>query len=145
MLRAITTSDISQLLAIEVATQMAPWSEEIFRKCFQVDSRGWVIEQANGKITGFILVLVQTGECHILNLGVEPGQQRQGHGYKLLSHALTAAKQQGVEIAYLEVRRSNEHAIALYKKMDFKKIGERKSYYSAAEEREDAWVFAKVL
>lgn len=145
MLRAMTLSDISQLLAIETATQMAPWTEEVFKKCFQAASRGWVIEQAEGKVSGFILVLIQVNECHVLNLAVAPSQQRQGHGSRLLSHALTVAKRQGAEIAYLEVRCSNEHAIALYKKMNFKKIGERKNYYSTGEGYENAWVFAKIL
>lgn len=144
-LRTLTESDLSQLLAIEVAAQASPWSQETFERCFQLDGRGWVIEQAAGKIIGFILVLVQAGECHILNIGIEPSQQRQGHGFHLLTHALTEVKKQNVEIAYLEVRCSNENAIALYKKIGFKKIGERKNYYLMAEGREDAWVFAQHL
>jgi len=145
MLRTVTLSDVPQLLAIEAATQVEPWSEEIFKLCFQGDSRGWVIEQVNSKIIGFVLVLVQAGECHVLNLAVEPSQQRQGYGCKLLSYALTVAKQQGAEIAYLEVRSSNDNAIALYRKMGFGKIGERKNYYFTMDGREDALVYAICL
>jgi len=143
MLRAITESDIPQLCAIEIATQLAPWPRETFEKCFQARGLGWVITQPVDKVIGFILVFIQVGECHILNLCVDPSQQRQGYGAQLVSQALAEAKQQGATIAYLEVRSSNENAIALYKKMGFSKIGERKGYYSAAEGREDAWVFAK--
>ncbi len=144
MLRALTPSDIPQLCAIEAATQFSPWSPETFEKCFQAQSRGWAIVQED-QIIGFILVLVQVDECHILNICVDPRLQRQGYGTQLISQALTEAKHLSAEIAYLEVRCSNENAIALYKKMGFRKMSERKNYYSAAEGHEDAWVFAKKI
>lgn len=145
MLRVLTQSDIPQLCAIETATQLSPWSQETFEKCFHAQSRGWVIVQNGEKIIGFILALVQVGECHILNIGVDPSQQRQGYGTRLMGYALGDAKEQGAAVAYLEVRSSNENAIALYSKMGFSKIGERKGYYSAAEGCEDAWVFVSHL
>jgi ribosomal-protein-alanine N-acetyltransferase len=145
MLRTVTELDIPQLCAIEIATQSAPWPRETFEKCFQAKCHGWVIAEPADKVIGFILVFIQVGECHILNLCVDPNQQRQGYGAQLVSQALTEAKQQGATIAFLEVRSSNENAIALYKKMGFTKIGERKGYYSAAEGREDAWVFVSQL
>jgi ribosomal-protein-alanine N-acetyltransferase len=144
MVRCLNERDLSQLRVIEAATQTAPWSEEAFQRCFQANSQGWAVER-EGQIVGFILVLIQVGECHILNVGVLPAYQRQGHGRQLLEYALNQAIQQGASAAYLEVRRSNDKAIALYTSMGFKKIGERKNYYSAAEGREDAEVFAKEL
>ena len=145
MLRTVTSSDITKLCALEKATQADPWSREVFEKCFQAKSLGWVIDPTADKVTGFILILLQLNECHILNICVDPSLQRQGYGTQLLSHALMEAKQQGAEIVYLEVRRSNEKAIALYQKMGFEKMGERKDYYLAAGGREDAWVFARKL
>ncbi len=143
MLRPILQSDIPQLCALEAITQQSPWSQETFEKCFQAGSQGWAIVQPIDHIIGFIVVLMQVSECHILNICVAPNQHRQGYGSQLLSHALAEVKQQGAEIVYLEVRRSNKKAIALYERMGFSKVGERKNYYSAAEGREDAWVFAK--
>src|SRR5579862_9209889 len=145
MLRSASTEDIPQLCALEAATQLSPWPLETFEKCFQAQSHGWVIVSSENKIIGFIIVQMQMGECHILNLCVDPEHQHQGYGTQLLLTALTEAKQQGVVIAYLEVRRSNEKAINLYQKMGFSKVGERKNYYSAAEGLEDACVFARKL
>lgn len=145
MLRALRPLDLSQLRMIEAAIQIDPWSLETFERCFKIDSCGWVIEHTAGKVIGFIIVLIQAGECHILNMGVDPSQQCQGYGSKLLAHALAEAKKQGAAIAYLEVRRSNANAIALYRKMGFEKIGERNNYYSAAAGREDALVFSKSI
>ncbi len=145
MLRAVNPLDIPQLCILEATTQFAPWTQETFEKCMQAQCGGWVITLPADTIIGFILVLRQLNECHILNLCVDPDHQRQGFGSQLLTHALTDAKQHGATVAYLEVRHSNENAIALYTKMGFTKIGERKGYYSAAEGNEDAWVFVSHL
>ena len=63
----------------------------------------------------------------------------------MLEYALDYAKQQGAMAAYLEVRRSNTPAIALYQKMQFLPIGERKNYYTTVSGSEDALVFARNL
>ena len=62
-----------------------------------------------------------------------------------MEQALTHARRQGIGIAYLEVRRTNSHAINMYKKMQFLEIGERKDYYPGPSGSEDALIFAKSL
>ncbi len=145
MLRKLTSEDISQLVAIETATQISPWSKELFEQCFQMAGDGWGIESIEGNIIGFILIVTQAKECHILNFCVDIPYQHQGYGQQLLLHTLTEIQQQDVTIAYLEVRRTNTPAMALYQKTGFKKIGERKKYYLSTQGHEDAWVFAKIL
>jgi ribosomal-protein-alanine N-acetyltransferase len=142
MLRPLTEQDIPYLLGIEQATQSTPWSEDIFKSCMQAGYEGWVIED-NHFVIGFIIFSIQLNESHILNLGVHPNFQRLGFGHQLMSHALNESKKDGVSVAYLEVRSSNNPAIALYKKMGFKQIGTRRDYYPATTGREDALVFAK--
>lgn len=144
MLRTLFKSDIERLLVIENAVHVAPWTEDTFKTCFQVGYLGWAVE-ADKKIIGFIITSMTTDECHVLNLCVINECQRQGWGRKLLEHALAYAKQQGVGVAYLEVRRSNSRAITLYQKMHFQLIGERKDYYPTVAGHEDALVFGKML
>lgn len=143
-LRKFTKSDVSQVLAIEQAVHVTPWTKEVFDTCFEQDYQGWVLV-LDKHILGFIIVSTYTDECHILNLGVSSQYQRQGLGRKLLEHVLEEAKSKGAMVAYLEVRRSNTRAIALYKKTHFQQIGERKDYYPTVNGREDALVFAAVL
>lgn len=145
MLRKLTPNDIPQLVAIEIATQISPWSEELFQHCFQVTNYGWGIESIEGIIVAFILITIQAGECHILNFCVKTNYQRQGYGQHLLQHMMAEIEQKNVAIAYLEVRNTNTPAITLYQKTGFKKIGERKNYYLSPKGTEDAWVFAKIL
>lgn len=144
MLRSLSKLDLPQVLNIEILTQIAPWSAETFERCLEAGFRGWVIEQ-NERILGFIIVSFQSGESHILNLCVHPDYQCKGHGQQLIEEALFRAKAQKMSTAFLEVRRSNYKAIALYEKMGFVQIGERKQYYPALNGREDALMFAKDL
>jgi ribosomal-protein-alanine N-acetyltransferase len=58
---------------------------------------------------------------------------------------LSIAKQKDADTAILEVRPSNQRAIALYLSEGFCEIGRRKGYYPAKNRREDALILAKVL
>ncbi len=144
MLRTLFKSDLPQLLEIENAVHVAPWTEETFKACFQSGYIGWVIE-IEKKIIGFIFIALTVDECHILNLCVAHAFQHQGWGQKLLEKALSHAKQHGIGIAFLEVRQSNTRAISLYRKMKFHLIGQRKNYYPTVTGNEDAFIFALSL
>jgi ribosomal-protein-alanine N-acetyltransferase len=141
MFRKMIKADLPQLVSIEQSSQGAPWSEETFKTCLEMACEGWVVEHEN-RIAGYIILGLQPDECHILNLCVAREFQRQGLGRGLLEHGLQQAKKHKAGIAYLEVRRSNTRAIALYRKFKFLMIGERKNYYQTVNGPEDALIFA---
>lgn len=145
-MRTATEKDIPRLIEIENLTQIAPWSEDVFQRCFSMRYDCWVAEEANQVIGFLIMSSALTLESHILDICIDPLYQRKGHGEKLLKQALSHAKLNGIGIVYLEVRRSNHPAIKLYDKLGFIQIAERKGYYPAKQGgREDALVFAKDL
>lgn len=78
-------------------------------------------------------------EAHLTLLAVHPTVQRQGLGQLLLYSLLLKARQTQMSRATLEVRASNESAIALYQKFGFELAGRRRGYYAAT--REDALIF----
>ncbi len=143
MLRILQKSDIPQAMIIERLTQFTPWTEEVFERCYDAGYRGWVIEQGD-QLIGYLIMSTLAGESHILNVCIHPDFQHQGFGRQLVEAALKNAKEKS-DIAFLEVRRSNAYAIALYEKMGFIQISTRKNYYPTKEGREDALVFAKDL
>jgi [ribosomal protein S18]-alanine N-acetyltransferase len=144
MLRLLNEIDYPQLLIIEKLTQLAPWTLETFERCMSMGYKGWVIEQ-DQQVAGFIILAMQVGEAHIMNLCVHPNFQRRGFGRQLIEHVLQKAREKHAHIVFLEVRRSNHPAIMLYEQMGFMQISERKGYYATAKGREDALVFAKDL
>ena len=145
MLRAITEEDLPELLRVERASQIVPWSTDIFLRCFENHYDGWAIEIKDNKIAGFMMVSFMLEDCHILNLSIDPDFQRQGLGSQLLAYVVAYAKGRGAKMVYLEVRCNNCAAIALYEKAGFIQIGKRKNYYPKVSGREDALVFAKEL
>lgn len=72
-------------------------------------------------------------EAHITTLAIEPAHQGQKMGLLLLTHLLLGGYNRGLTRATLEVRASNQKALALYRKLGFKKAGERRRYYSDGE------------
>jgi [ribosomal protein S18]-alanine N-acetyltransferase len=69
-------------------------------------------------------------ELHIILLGVHPQYRRQSLGLILLLRLLQQSRDRGMEQATLEVRASNQAAIALYEKVGFVTVGQRPKYYA---------------
>ena len=80
-------------------------------------------------------------EMHIVQIATHPTFRRHGYGKQLLQQALLHTKQAGCTSCFLEVRKSNEAAILLYKRLGFLQIGTRPKYYQ--DNQEDAFLFAK--
>lgn len=73
-------------------------------------------------------------EAHITILAVHPDCRGQGLGYFMVTALMQAAWQREMEWVTLEVRVSNQAAIALYRQFDFADVGQRKRYYQNPEE-----------
>jgi len=141
LLRLLSEIDIPRLVEIEKISQSSPWSEDIFCNCFISGCNFWGVELEN-KIVGFIIVSFDVlTEGHILNFSVDPGWQKKGIGCLLLKTVLQYAKDNQILRLWLEVRRSNERAILIYRQAGFDCVGERKNYYVDFNDREDALIF----
>lgn len=77
-------------------------------------------------------------EAHISTIAVAPKCRGRGIGELLLVTMIDASQDADAKLVTLEVRKSNETAIALYRKYRFEIVGERKRYYS--DNGEDAWI-----
>lgn len=144
MIYQLQQIDLPQIVMIEESAHLNPWDEDIFKRCFEAGYYVWGLAQ-DKELVGFVIYSLQVGECHILNLCVNKPFQGKGFGEQLILYAMNQAKQQGATIVFLEVRRSNQPALSLYKKVGFSKVGERKDYYPKESGREDALIFAKDL
>jgi tRNA threonylcarbamoyladenosine biosynthesis protein TsaB len=84
--------------------------------------------------------------AHVLVIAVAPDHQRQGHAQQLLAQITRSAQAQGAEGLLLEVRPSNDAALAFYAREGFNQIGVRRDYYPAGRgAREDAYVLKKTF
>ncbi|MEJ2760695.1 MAG: ribosomal protein S18-alanine N-acetyltransferase [Gammaproteobacteria bacterium] len=142
--RPMDEQDLTAVLAIEGAAYEFPWGRIIFRDCLRVGYSCWVMER-DGVIDGYSIMSVAVGECHILNLCVDPGSHGRGYGGVLLGFMLDIARKHQADTAFLEVRPSNEAAKRLYRQAGFDEVGLRRNYYPARFGREDAIIMARSL
>lgn len=143
-LRDMREADFPEVMRIERAGYEFPWTEGILRDCFRFGYICKVYELPDA-ILGYGILSVAAGECHLLNICIDPEYQRLGHGSRLVAHLLRIARDAGACNALLEVRVSNTSAFRLYHRMGFNEIGQRKGYYPAHAGREDALVLAREL
>lgn len=68
-------------------------------------------------------------EGEITNVSVKKEYQGQRIGGRLLEELFRIGKERGVTDYFLEVRKSNQVAIALYSRLGFQEVGVRKNFY----------------
>ncbi|MBM4219795.1 MAG: ribosomal-protein-alanine N-acetyltransferase [Gammaproteobacteria bacterium] len=139
-LRAMTQADLPRVAALERGSYVFPWNDQIFADCLRVGYHCVVVENAAG-VAGYGVLSMGAGEAHILNLCIADAWRRRGIGRALLLALLAHARDRGVRDAFLEVRRTNRAAIALYHAFGFECVGTRRGYYQAQDGREDALVY----
>ena len=143
-IRPMRHEDLPHVSDIERRSYEFPWSHGVFRDCLLAGYQCIVLER-DDQVSGYGILSVAAGEAHILNLCVEPAYRSHGYGVRLLDEMLFRARASSVREIFLEVRPSNENALALYKKKGFYQVANRPAYYQASEGREDAAVLAKKL
>jgi ribosomal-protein-alanine N-acetyltransferase len=133
--RHMRLEDVEQVYAIDVLSFALPWSERSYR--FELtenqNSRTWVAEALDGRgkarVVGMIVVWLILDEAHIATIAILPEFRRMHIGRRLLALALEDAVKSGALLAYLEVRRSNLAAQAMYQRFGFVVNGMRPRYY----------------
>lgn len=143
-IRPMLEEDIEAIFDIELRAYEFPWTKGIFRECFRAGYPAWVMLRAD-RLVGYGILSAAAGEAHILNICIDPDYQGQGNGRTLLGKLLEQAALLNTSRVFLEVRRSNQRALAIYRAAGFEEIGLRQRYYRDHNGREDAIVLAKDL
>lgn len=131
-----------QLHRLELAAHSHPMSETLFRdNLARYHALGIKLDD---QWAGFSLISMVVGEAELLDYVVDPKLQGQGIGRGFLEWIVEQLSPVA-ERFYLEVRASNEAAIALYEATGFAEMGMRPNYYPAKKGREDAILMAMEL
>lgn len=96
-----------------------------------------------GAVLGYTVGLLAADEAEVLNIAVDPPARGKGVGAALLEGMLEELRRAGARSVFLEVRRSNEAAIRLYRRSGFEILGARPDYYR--QPREDALTMGRFL
>ncbi len=126
--------DLEQVMKIENACFAVPWTETGFFSFFIREDALFLVAEEDERILGFCGVLMVLDEGDITNVAVSPGERKRGIGKQLVEAMIAQTQSRGVKTLHLEVRKSNNAALALYRGLGFVESGIRKGYYESPTE-----------
>jgi purine-nucleoside phosphorylase len=127
---------VGEMTEIENSCFPMPWSARQLDRCVKVSdrSRTWAAI-ADGSVIGYVSVLISDLDLlHIANLAVRPEYRNLGIGTTLMEIAEGWGARLGACAAYLEVRRENELALALYGRTGYRVQTVLRDYYGRGED-----------
>lgn len=127
-IRAANVNDLDAIMAIEQVAHAHPWARSIMLRYLEKPGVCRVLEN-NGEILAYAVVTVIAAEAELLTIAVAPAAQGRGLGQVMTDDVITSARQREAQQIFLEVRESNQNAIAVYEKAGFCQAGRRPGYY----------------
>jgi len=150
VIRRAKRADLEAICRIESVVFDQPWSAAMFEQflgepvflvveCVETQSHDRSVEptKPTDDILGYVVAdvppTIGRDVGHIKDLAVHPAAQGNGLGRTLLQRALLGLTVAGAPRIKLEVRRSNERAISLYRSEGFEPVRLHPSYYDDGE------------
>ena len=143
MIVTMTADHVSAVAELEKICFSDPWSESSVAAELKNPLSMWLVALENGEVVGYIGSQTVPPESDMMNVAVHPNYRRKGTGEQLVEALCGALQLAGNTSLTLEVRASNESAIALYHKLGFEQVGRRPNYYRNP--REDALILRKAF
>ena len=138
----LSREHLGAVVEIERLCFSEPWSANALELLLSPEAEGFVA-LSNGQVAAYGGMLWAPDEGQITNVAVHPDHRREGLGRAVLDALLLEAERHGAVQVSLEVRESNEAAIALYTHAGFTVAGRRKRFYRNP--AEDALVMLKTI
>jgi ribosomal-protein-alanine N-acetyltransferase len=128
--RAIGPAAAADCARLHAASFAHPWSAAEFESLLTASNAiGDGALARAGCLLGFALSRHGGGEAEILSVAVAKSERGKGIGGALMGGHLGRLAGAGVTSVFLEVERGNAAALALYERLGFETVGERKNYY----------------
>lgn len=124
-----TAVDAAAAAEIERGCFSDPWSEQSLASEAVCPLTVALAARAAAGLVGYVFLSYDGALGYISNVAVRPDCRRTGIGRELISALLDRACSMGIETITLDVRDTNEAAIALYRSLGFREAGRRRSFY----------------
>ena len=143
LIKIATPADLDSVIGLMSSAEQAPhWTRQMYLK--RIEERSVLIAKVDKAIAAALVFCAHSpGEWEIENIVVETGMRKQGIGRAMIRQLGMIAKERGCARLHLEVRESNEPALALYRGSGFVETTRRSAYYSNPQE--DALLFTLAL
>lgn len=142
-IRYAVSDDVTGLAAISEDSLIYSWNEKDFAEAIVYsNARVFVCEDNSGPV-GYAIIYHAADQGEIPSIAVRRDMRCKGIGSFILRHLFSEGYSLGVRKLFLEVRESNDPAVALYESVGFLRVGIRKDFYDNP--KEDACVMMKIL
>jgi ribosomal-protein-alanine N-acetyltransferase len=136
-IRRLAYADLPQVLSIERRAFPTPWSLAMFVLELSKPSGICLAALRDDRIVGYMICSRYERVWHLMNVAVDVRLRRRRIASELLEHLFAEVDRPGEQYT-LEVRLSNDVAIAMYERFGFRPAGRRRGYYH--DNREDAMI-----
>lgn len=137
----MTSSWVTQVAQLEKDCFRDPWSEKSIAGELDNPLSLWLVAVDGGRLLGYVGSQTVLDETDMMNIAVAKEERRRGVARALILELVNQLAQQGSRSLTLEVRASNQGAIALYQSLGFVQTGRRPNYYRNP--REDGLILRK--
>jgi|SRR5579862_7913909 len=130
-------SDLPGILRLERQSfDRDAWSRQVFLEYACKAPDLFLVAKASGSVAGYSIAFLARHGAEIVSLAVHPRYRREGVATVLLRTTIRKLRRSGAPAAWLMVRRENEGAIRLYRKIGFVRTATVRDYY---DDHSSAW------
>ena len=134
LIRDARPDDLDRIGELETICFSVPWTRTMLEGQLPDEMHVFLTAEDAGCILGYVGMMTVLDEGYISNVAVSPEARRRGIGRALINELLQRARARDLSFVTLEVRESNQPAIALYSGFGFTRVGLRKNYYDSPRE-----------
>ena len=126
--------DIKLIAELEARTFSDAWTENGVKETFEQTQAFITVAEVDGRFAGYCIIYYVMDEAEIARIATNEAVRRRGVGKGLLNHTCECCREKQIERLLLDVRESNEGAIAFYTNYGFQIGGIRKGFYEMPKE-----------
>lgn len=128
-------NDLSSIMEIENACFHSPWKkDDMARELSENAFAHFLLVEVDNKVVGFLDYWQTFDSATICQIGILPSYRKLGLASKLMKEMDEECYAKRITSVTLEVRKSNDPAIGLYKKYGFKEVVIKPHYYDDGED-----------
>ena len=139
IMRPMKPEDLEIVSEMENASYTDPWSKSGFEDGLKDNNYLSVVMEDTTGVVGYAVAVLSGEEADLVKITIDEKERAKGYGRKLLELIMAELHNRGARNVTLEVRASNEPAIALYEHAGFVSEGVRPGFYSNP--KEDAVIY----
>ena len=144
VIREFAKDDIEDVMSINKSCLPENYPASFFLGLHAHAPKTFLVCEVSGKIVGYIMCRIERGissfgrrpvkKGHIVSVAMIGSMRMKGYGTRIISKAIEEMIEYGASEFFLEVRKSNAAAIAVYEKLGFEAKRVLRGYYRDGED-----------